>query len=881
VINLIKKRIFIMIKLEASGDLPKARFGHTFTLISEIYAVLFGGSTALHPLMVSTDTYLLNMQSNKWTKLEGSGSSPSGRVGHAAVSATENQLVLYGGVSGSNGYLVADELYLLDVDITTGKGCWSIVPVNGQSPGRRSGHTLTYTEPFLVLFGGTIGSAMLNDTWILDTIKSVYFWQKIEGIKALPSPRAGHTATLVTYGKSRGIIAIFGGRGAAQEPLDDTWALRKLQNGTWIWERAVYRKDQEKPVGRYFHTSLCIGTVLFSLGGTDGGTDSLGIFTMDTETFETAKVQGIDRMKHAMLQHNDSIYIYGGLERSGLAPIDNINVLSILKAVEASPILFTKLKSYFESLKTPRFAQPSKDSFYRDLNKPAFSAEENMIPENPFQPKPINFKDDLVKQVTQAQTIPNNDLRPGFPLRKAASEKSLNVVKDLGDVGIKLLEDLNQSKEAKGFKKSLTTDVMPPNMMPNNVSMVDSQLPAPLPTGMIQGNQSTVDDTLPFDYMDTLLPGIQRVMSVNNSAESNLTPTELKLLSETAHMAFLQRLLTPKNYPKKGAHFLFEKPLISALLQQAQAVFEKEPTLLKLTAPIKIFGDLHGQYPDLIRLFRKYGSPFDARQNSDIDEYTYLFLGDYVDRGEYSLEIMCMLLALKVKYPRRLFLLRGNHEERKINMSFGFLTECARRLGEDPSHPNSIFNQFTSLFEYMPLAALIQDKVLCMHGGIGVALTSVQEIDNIKRPLRVPDTVCSYEDQCIMDILWSDPAQVKGCIPNKVRDPTGTVGIYAFGPDRLMKFLEYNKLLYIVRAHECVRDGYQVISGGRCITVFSATNYCGTHNNFGAILLLNKNLEYRMLVLSPQESLTDSWQKESDVFKKRTGTPPKSIHSRH
>lgn len=158
--------------------------------------------------------------------------------------------------------------------------------------------------------------------------------------------------------------------------------------------------------------------------------------------------------------------------------------------------------------------------------------------------------------------------------------------------------------------------------------------------------------------------------------------------------------------------------------------------LIELEAPVKICGDIHGQYHDLLRLF-EYGSyPPDAN---------YLFLGDYVDRGKQSLECISLLLAYKIKYPEQFFLLRGNHECASINRIYGFYDECKRR------YTVKLWKQFTECFNCLPVAALIDDKIFCMHGGLSPELTKLDQVMEIQRPTDVPDS------GLLCDLLWSDP----------------------------------------------------------------------------------------------------------------------------
>jgi serine/threonine-protein phosphatase PP1 catalytic subunit len=164
---------------------------------------------------------------------------------------------------------------------------------------------------------------------------------------------------------------------------------------------------------------------------------------------------------------------------------------------------------------------------------------------------------------------------------------------------------------------------------------------------------------------------------------------------------------------------------IRTLCLRAREIFIQQPILLELEAPLKICGDIHGQYSDLLRLFEDGKFP---------PESNYLFLGDYVDRGMQSLECICLLLAYKIKYPENFFLLRGNHECASINRIYGFYDECKKRYNI------KLWKTFTDCFNCLPVAAIIDDKILCMHGGLSPELNSIDQIKRIIRPTDVPDT---------------------------------------------------------------------------------------------------------------------------------------------
>ncbi|MBA0681513.1 hypothetical protein Goari_023312 [Gossypium aridum] len=236
----------------------------------------------------------------------------------------------------------------------------------------------------------------------------------------------------------------------------------------------------------------------------------------------------------------------------------------------------------------------------------------------------------------------------------------------------------------------------------------------------------------------------------------------------------INRLLEVRGKP--GKQVQLSEPEIRQLCLVSKDIFLMQPILLELEAPIKICGDIHGQYSDLLRLFENGGFP--PRAN-------YLFLGDYVDRGKQSLETICLLLAYKIKYPENFFLLRGNHECASVNRIYGFYDECKRRFNV------RLWKAFTDCFNCLPVAALIEEKIFCMHGGLSPELRNLDQIRNLKRPTDVP------ESGLLCDLLWSDPSKdVQGWGPNDR-------GVsYIFGADRVLDCLKKLDLDLICRAHQ-------------------------------------------------------------------------------
>ena len=255
---------------------------------------------------------------------------------------------------------------------------------------------------------------------------------------------------------------------------------------------------------------------------------------------------------------------------------------------------------------------------------------------------------------------------------------------------------------------------------------------------------------------------------------------------------------------------------IKFLITKSKEIFMNQPTFLELESPISVCGDTHGQYPDLLKLFEAGGFPPEAN---------YLFLGDYVDRGKYSLETICLLLAYKIKFEENFFLLRGNHECASINRIYGFYDECKKRYNL------KIWKAFIDVFNCLPIAASIDDKILLMHGGLSPELKNVEQLKKIMRPTDVP------EEGLLCDLLWSDPdMNCDGWGPN---DRGVSV---VFNENVLKKFLEKNDLDLICRAHQVVEEGYEFFGDRELVTVFSAPNYCGEFDNAGAMMVIDENL---------------------------------------
>ena len=273
-----------------------------------------------------------------------------------------------------------------------------------------------------------------------------------------------------------------------------------------------------------------------------------------------------------------------------------------------------------------------------------------------------------------------------------------------------------------------------------------------------------------------------------------------------------------------------KKADISALCNSCQSLMSKESTVISLKSPIFVVGDLHGSLLDLLKILCTNPLPPSA---------SFLFLGDYVNKGPSSVEVICVLLSLKALFPANVFLLRGNHETDVMGRMFGFFDECQSKLSKQ------IYTSINKVFDVMPLAAVIDEQIFCVHGGISPELTDVGSLKVIKRPLSVP------QRGLIADILWSDPTNA---CDEWEKSPRGST--YLWGKKALHAFLDGNNMRMMIRGHELVYDGVTSPFTG-ATTVFTASNYEGEYKNKAGIVKVQSVSEIIPIILGSDPPNTD------------------------
>ncbi|KAF7320355.1 Serine/threonine-protein phosphatase [Mycena kentingensis (nom. inval.)] len=406
--------------------------------------------------------------------------------------------------------------------------------------------------------------------------------------------------------------------------------------------------------------------------------------------------------------------------------------------------------------------------------------------------------------------------------------------------------------EASSVSRSAATQARADSPPAINVSDPDG---TPLPSSS-RPTDTTTPDASPKPTPAPLdIPVAQTILS--NSQPSPVSAVNGSPLPDTANGTgkdkpkpfdvddMISRLLEVGYTGKVSKSLCLKNTEITAICLAAREIFLNQPTLVELSPPVKIVGDVHGQYSDLIRLFEMCGFPPAAN---------YLFLGDYVDRGKQSLETILLLLCFKIKYPENFFLLRGNHECANVTRVYGFYDECKRRCNI------KTWKTFIDVFNCLPIAAIVASKIFCVHGGLSPSLHSMDDIKRIQRPTDVPDY------GLLNDLLWSDPSDTALDWEDNERGVS-----YCFGKGIINDFLVRYDIDLICRAHMVVEDGYEFWNDRTLVTVFSAPNYCGEFDNYGACMSVSEDLLCAFELLKPLDGA--ALRKEMSKVKRKSLMP--------
>lgn len=706
---------------------------------------------------------------------------------------------------------------------------------NDPNPGNRFGHTITMiNHDKAILFGGAVGDQVYkitNDVFLFNCTTQNWIKLNPKPKDQSPSPRAAHAATSVGLNQ----LVIYGGAHSHGNLVDNELYLLKLNSKQISAKWIKVPVKGIRPKSRYGHSIVFFQPYIVIVGGNvenQPPSNEIWALNIDKPPFEWERLNIKGRVPKARVYHSSTIWknedkgdmvlIFGGRNPDGIALNDlwglrkhkngvwdfieapagknkpicryqhqmicTRNLILIVggrneksTSVFTMPISVYLLSSsqwlFFDGIN--RFRHSNWLSYDQLFTHGGFNLKE---PNNPIHDLSIVNLNELFQD---NKVLLNNITNP---LSRIQKEYGNNLYKVSSEV---MLVQFNGNKKMKQLVKLEDLSQEPQKIDPS---------------------------------------------AIVSSKKKNL---HIKSLFTTG----LRYLLKPKSWKNviQLPNFVLKPEIIKALCNEVIKIIKQEPMVLNLRGGTKIIGSIHGQYSDLMRFFHKYGVPDNDPkfEKLDIEALDYLFLGNYVDRGKNSLEVICVLLSLKLKHPNQIHLLRGSHEDPVINANEGLGYECETVLKEDINHKNSVFSKLNEVFSYLSLAAVIDKKILCIHSGIGENFSKIEELKVLKKPFIIDHkNLTSIEQKLVFDILWSDPVQdiaEKKNKKNEKRSHLANGTIIRFGTNRIQEFIEKNNLILIIRSHECVLYGAEQFGQTHLYTIFSCTNYGGENKNEAAM----------------------------------------------
>ena len=756
---------------------------------------------------------------------------PPPRFGHSVNIISKTRIVIFGGaISTPNSqasYTMTSDLYLYNMAQNTWK---KLEPSNSYKPPHvRAAHaSATVRDNQVLYYGGSIGNGQYakDDLWFLD-IKNQeeVSWMQVPIEGATPGPRYGHSMVYIFPN-----LILFGGSSNSGPNrknviLKDVW-LFPTDKTPFNWIK-VETESSSLLTARLYHT-CCVyqkingeGDDLVLFGGRDAQNVSLkdlSLLEKQKDNFYKWKYISpknndpapISRHQHSATMFGPFLFVIGG--RSSHTPITTFDVFSF---ISYSWYRFGNVGIFRHTIWI--YFNDYKDNDYELFLYiyGGFDSEHN--PEINSKLFKINIID-LFNQNPVLKEELNSYLAYLAKRNNAANSNKAKTHFELSHkvVVYNIPEEDNFGKIVKQISYSKLTEVDKKITDTEHISEMDTKP---------KYNESLIND-------------------------------------------FLQLLPNPDEeytYYKKNANIiLLDKNYMSNLITEALNQLKASSPLIKLRSPVKIFGSINGQYNDLMRYFSLFGRPSELK--GDIESCDYLFLGNFTNRGAFSLETVCLLLALKIKYNGHFHLLRGNQEDIEISKLYGLADECKEKLKEDINQPNSIFQQLCNLFEYLPLAAVINNQIFCAHSGISKNGLYLKEIQRLTFPIKIKSC------QIAKDLLWNTPNIYENTNFNKLFPIEYKPE--QFNANSLDTLFNNNKLKLMIRSHDVCQKGIGNCFGDRLITIFSSTNYCGVYQNAGAIIFIKKSYEIQPKILTCEENIA-VWQNDWS----KTNYPPSPLRN--
>ena len=772
------------------------------------------------------------------------GEIPSPRFGHSLVMIDSAMLCLFGGAVEKNKKVYyLDDTYIFNI-LTK---IW--IKLNFKiSPPKRAAHGAAANYDYqMVIFGGSTDEGWLTDDklWYLN-FKNVdkISWNICETVGKTPGPRYGHSLNFINP-----YFVLFGGN-CNPNIMNDLWIINIDINPS-EWVKVNFENDVLIPCARLYHRcAICekgelLGGMIMH-GGRDEENKPLndvwvlkknrkGIWTWtDLTKKNDEKCNELKpRFDHSVTIFEMLLIIIGGRNTN-----DNILPIEILN-LESNQIY------QFFDFKISRHT-----SFLYETNIYSFGG--------------INNHRKLYKTT-------DNELLYYIPLDKLFQNTLLLYQMIPKESKISKNPNFNKKKEVVDHYK-LTHHVVVCTEKNNNNNLNNNN---------DENDQNDDEGYFRLMSLNKLTDETKRLGNYINYANNKIIQSnihEKQNYNEELVNKILDNLFRPFDWMEKFKKDYKNLPLpisteeIVILLKEITPILEKENSLIKIRSPCKIFGNIYGNYKDLMRYFESYGNPSNDK-NGDINVMQYIFLGDFCDRGYHSLEVILLLFALKIKYPNFIYLVRGHHEDRYININKGLGDECKERLNDDIRNSLSVFSNINKVFDYLPFGILLDNNVLMVHGGIGSSINSLSDIEKIKRPIFVEHEPSNKEQLNIIDLLWSEYSEdVEKIGVNFERDRYKKGYIVKYGKKQLNKFLEKNGIDLLITAHQFIQEGFIDFNNEKILSLFSSSNYMDKCKNVGAMIMIGKKTANKRINILPK--LINSCDEEIECYKKNYSPSP-------
>ena len=731
-----------------------------------------------------------------------------------------------------------------------------------------------------------------NETFTYNILTKI--WQKIniKDPNTIPKGRAAHAACAIGEGK----MAIYGGSitngGLAEDVLNIFKLNLECQNeGEW----SQINSEGERPGQRYGHSLNYLDPYLILFGGNLNPKLMNDIWLMDMnlkEKYTWVKIDISENIPEERLYHSSCIcqegdyknklVIFGGRNTQN-KPLNDLWILNLKKPEENKEE--EKIAANWDELKPE-----NNNNFINRINHSMLFYGHYLLifgGKNPAPNSlPIEVFDIEKKQLYKFQKL-NMNRHTSFIFEKniyffgGFYQKNPFPLGDLYEISLDLIfekselkdifknkENVNKNEKGNGKEKV--------NYLLSNEVVIGSDKRVPS-----HNNKDEIDELSMFRKLSiSKLSDENRrlgVMGLETALLSKKGTYNIKLIEK-----FLDNFLRPLDWFDKKlmaqlrANLHFQKKEIIYLIDEVTKIISTENSLIKIRSPCKIFGNINGIYTDLMRYFESYGNPSDNIQNGDINVMQYIFLGDFCDRGNLSLEVILLLFALKIKYPNFIYLIRGHHEDIIINEFYGLGDECKEKLKEDIQAKDSVFKRINRAFNYLPFGVLVDNNILCIHGGLGSSIKSLEDISNIPRPTQIYQDPENLTQLHILDLLYSEFDEDEGDLYNinSLRDKNKKGFIVNYGKKILDEFCEKNNINLIIATHKFIKDGFCTYCDDKLLNIFSCTNYMDTGNNVGAMVIIGKKTKNKNANIMPKLIGVNEKNEKNGQFRKGKSPSP-------